>query len=419
MDIDLDLSYNNVTASAMRQILQDFDNTEPQVPKPRLNINFSHNNVTMLPACLFGVSANYGLRKGVAIDVTYNPITSVSPDMFLFSGKNGNIRNVLYTTPPFAQLSVDISHATNGPVVFPDTPFQIAKSSFDPESVVTFQAANTGVTDASTVLNMFQNFLVPQPQGCGSDCRVNVGLAHNHISRIDSGSLHNGVVSAIDLSSQKDGGLTYIAADAFPYTFLLTSLLLSNNSLTFLSSDLLANMPALSALTVDANPIHAMPIQNNHIVSAQGIEMQCSSFGPIIHEGDCQCPQGNLSFLCGYVRCVTLQDGCPPDTELNRSNCSMAPFSACVAPDAAKGQYYDSDLQSFLPYTVCATAYPLRKDNDPNITYLSSWQYAAGTSTTDRRCAICSMCPSGYVQTPPLSWLWCALVCVHVCVCVA
>lgn len=157
--------------------------------------------------------------------------------------------------------------------------------------------------------------------------------------------------------------MTFIAGDAFNYSFFLKHLILSHNNLTLLSQTFLDNTPTLNILKIDHNDIRAIPQLRNHISSslhANGNPLSCAQYGPVM--SGCQCRTGGgllLGDFCGYMRCTSTIDGCPPNLIFNSSNCSAAPWSSCVTGSDVLGQqFYSTSLRAFLPVTHCATSYP-------------------------------------------------------------
>lgn len=152
-----------------------------------------------------------------------------------------------------------------------------------------------------------------------------------------------------------------IAGDAFNYTFFLRHLMLSSNQLTEISQSFLDNTPALEVLELQDNSIWALPMVRNHIsspVHATGNPLQCDQYGPTMTGCTCT-PPLVTSEHCGYTRCLPTANGCHSNLLFNSSNCSVAPASACVNGSVVLGiQYYNEPLKSFLPLTVCESAYP-------------------------------------------------------------
>jgi hypothetical protein len=128
---------------------------------------------------------------------------------------------------------------------------------------------------------------------------------------------------------------------------------------------------------------------------ARSNPLQCVAFGPVAL--GCGCPHGfHLSPHCGYVRCTATRTGCPTGSLFNSSSCTAAPWSSCVLSEAVLGrQFYSTVEQAFQPVTACASAYP----RAGGIGFLTSYQYAEYTQTSDRLCSICSTCPQGYDAT--------------------
>ena len=159
------------------------------------------------------------------------------------------------------------------------------------------------------------------------------------------------------------------------------------------------SLPTLSRFSVDNNELLAIPTQNSRITSANdaiGNLLQCSGLTPTAV--GCVCASGlYVSQLCGYTRCTETPNGCPAEQFLNSSNCTIAPWSACVAPSQAlkAEQYYNTEVSAFLPVTRCATAYP-NPDTTATSAFIPSYKYANSSVTSNTICSICSSCPAEY-----------------------
>eukprot|EP00038_Savillea_parva_P004331 m.136509 g.136509 ORF g.136509 m.136509 type:complete len:882 (+) comp11437_c0_seq1:197-2842(+) len=443
----LDVSRNKLNTSAISFVLYKFSSSTLQSMKPPFTMLAAGNNCTSLPDHFLehATTNSGGFPSGLTLDLSYNPIQSLSESVFIIDGDIDSS----YFTPFFSTVRISVAHSTAGPIAYPPNGFNFTARSFTSNAYLQFDATNTSVTHAGTVVSAFARFL--QPSACGPTCTLSIGLAHNRITSIASGELASVALNALDLSGQllnlsgqqrsghdgsaahtstpqritttqsttttiinsdgSGGALTYIAPDAFNNAMTLTTLILSNNALTFLSIDVLANTPALSHLAVDGNPIEALPFINNHLNTASnttGFVVQCATFGSNINLTDCACTPGSnltmLSLQCGYIRCTHDRDGCPPGYLLNASDCSQAPASVCVDVNSPRyinsHQYYDTAQHIFLPLTNCSTAFKAANRPGLRAGYKNAWEYTAPTATSDRVCAICTTCPSEYGTIP-------------------
>lgn len=383
-------SNNNLNSSAILDALTDYTTgagvlTKTNAPVTSdLTLDFSGNNCTELPDYFLhvaGLTGQYNNR--LALIMARNPIKYVSARMFQTAF--GRYSPALIG---LSDLYISIAHPTAGAIEFPEQ-FNFTNV-FSTSHTLTFDATHTGTS--INFVSAFKSFL---PTG-GAGCNLTLILADNNISEIGPHALVD-AVTVLDLS---DNLITWISDDAFGYTFDLKSLLLSRNKLTVLNSELLDSTPALARLLIDSNNILAIPSTSNHLLDPSFFAnnpLRCRVSGP--RAANCSCVDVNytLSEHCGYVRCTPTLTGCPAGQLDNSSNCSLGPWSACVDSRQVEGiEYYDAALGAFLPVTQCRTAYP-----DGNHTsYLPSWQYSSYTTTSDRRCAICSTCPSWYETTP-------------------
>jgi hypothetical protein len=283
-----------------------------------LTIDVSWNQLPMLSSELSGWS------KGGALvaNFSHNPVVSMDPNFF---------------SPGFdmSDITVDVSFPTTGCIEFPA--FFRFGDTYLAGSTLTVIAIATGATPATVVA--FNRFLIPTTLqdsaggaelggGCGPQCNLTL--------------------------------IVDVAGSALQYNFFISELDLSHNRISVLPLELMNNAPGLKQLIIRSNNIRAIPASSNHIAianDAAGNPLMCSQYGPTA--ANCSCPHGFTNdVLCGYVRCVpaSTPHGCPVGTAFNRSDCSSAPWSACInhtVPD----QFYSAELQAFLPILVCTTAF--------------------------------------------------------------
>jgi len=106
---------------------------------------------------------------------------------------------------------------------------------------------------------------------------------------VPSGALANSKATVLDLGSNR---ITQIANDAFGYTFLLRKLVLADNMLDIISTNLSAAIPSAEVM-VGGNAIWALPMNNAKIPSNSSLAagrntIQCVQYGPTLQ--GCACP---------------------------------------------------------------------------------------------------------------------------------
>eukprot|EP00040_Diaphanoeca_grandis_P035381 m.222329 g.222329 ORF g.222329 m.222329 type:complete len:1028 (+) comp33371_c0_seq5:262-3345(+) len=372
---NINLAQNNLMGKSLQLALASFT-TAPT----SLVLNMSYNNISHVPPNLIdGIAANTALGVFVdlmKLDLSYNPIETLHEDMFVG-------RSYLL------QLEIDISETTI------DAPLQ-APSAFKfgmPASgwslvldSLTIWMSHTGVS--MSVIDALSNF--------DKTMMLEVDLSFNSYTYVDSNAFHRSLATSINLSNN---AITYIDIGAFNFTRRLQTFDLANNLLTVMHIALMSNTPAVATLDVAMNHIWALPNISNHIGSAfdaRNNVLSCDSYGPSLV--GCRCNDEGLVFSqhCGYGRCLPTATGCAVMTLFDSLDCSVQPFSKCLNM-CPENKYYDSNVQTCLPISNCSTSF-----EDPQIKgrYLAAYEFFASTSTTNRLCSICSVCPSGYDPTP-------------------
>lgn len=281
-------------------------------------------------------------------------------------------------------------------------------------------------------------------------CTLGFDLGFNNFSTVPA---HVFVKSNITEMTLSHNNITEVDILAFNHTYFLQHLDLSYNALTYFPIGLQENLPLLQRLILSHNAIVALPEGGVRVVypeDAVGNPLQCARYGPSVI--NCTCPplvtnsassdvgapgvsafalesadaldhgdaagampsekqvgarwgrtrqppqttRSSAAEHCEYVRCAPPDGGCPDGLAYNRSGCLAAPFSDCVNPIPLLGkQYQDPRTQTFRPVTHCARAFPSRLRNG----YAQAYEYANYTSTSDRLCSICSVCPEGFAAS--------------------
>jgi len=361
----IDLSYNHVGGVSLKTALNSF--TESAAA---LTLNARGNNVESVPGRLFTPDSDSatGLHSRVTVDLSLNPIMNISSSLFV----------VGYSRREFQSIVIDLSHPTRGHIHTPPLlPFDDGIVWDSTGGTLNVSLAGAGV-DFDVVRAL---------SGSYGPKTLAVDLSHNNYTSVPAGAFDGSLAAWIDLSHNE---ITNVSASAFNYTLLLDVLDLSHNNLTVIEEDLMFNMPGLSSLVLTGNEVLAIPQSSNHIAEAADVShnpLQCATYGPVAT--NCTCTSGlHVSIHCGYVRCTPHPDGCAPGTILNKSDCTNAPWSACVS-DVPADQYYDNATQSFLPAMICATAFPRRR----------AYEVSNRTVWSNRECSICSTCPAGFDMT--------------------
>eukprot|EP00036_Acanthoecidae_sp_10tr_P019896 CAMPEP_0206306090 /NCGR_PEP_ID=MMETSP0106_2-20121207/10618_1 /ASSEMBLY_ACC=CAM_ASM_000206 /TAXON_ID=81532 /ORGANISM="Acanthoeca-like sp., Strain 10tr" /LENGTH=1445 /DNA_ID=CAMNT_0053736995 /DNA_START=267 /DNA_END=4604 /DNA_ORIENTATION=- len=359
------LSDNHIDGLSVKSALNSF--TESAAA---LTLNVSGNDVTSVPEGLFSPDSDSatGLHSRVTVDLSFNPILHVSSSLF----------DVGYSQREFQSIVIDMSHPTRGHIHMPPLlPYYDGIVWDSTGGTLNVSLAGAGV-DFDVVRAL---------SGSYGPKTLAVDLSHNNYTSVPAGAFDGSLAAWIDLSHNE---ITNVSASAFNYTLLLDVLDLSHNNLTVIEEDLMFNMPGLSSLVLTGNEVLAIPQSSNHIAEAADVShnpLQCATYGPVAT--NCTCTSGlHVSIHCGYVRCTPHPDGCAPGTILNKSDCTNAPWSACVS-DVPADQYYDNATQSFLPAMICATAFPRRR----------AYEVSNRTVWSNRECSICSTCPAGFDMT--------------------
>jgi Leucine-rich repeat (LRR) protein len=259
-----------------------------------LTISAKYNLITTLPPYMIdtaGAGLNIGGPFGASITLKlgFNPITYASPLVFASSQYVSGAQ--------ISTLVLDISNATTLGPLPNGTVFNFQNTSFGRESALAFMADYTGL--GLSLVSALQNF---------SGSNLSVSIAGNNISMVPSGSfsLLSESLTSIDLSNNalSDASIQELA---FQYNFLLTSLDLSGNNLSWLPARLTEALPALQRLNLGGNPIMALPTFSNHVdqnapQTTKGNVLQCTEYGPLLTNTTCNCTQGLfLSIHCGCV----------------------------------------------------------------------------------------------------------------------
>eukprot|EP00041_Stephanoeca_diplocostata_P035245 m.1234281 g.1234281 ORF g.1234281 m.1234281 type:complete len:1427 (-) comp24665_c0_seq11:370-4650(-) len=418
----LDLTHNLLTAASVVAIMQSFTSSAASVV-----VDVSSNRIEQVPSHLFAniaVDTSIAIRPQVSLLMRDNPLRNFSAAAF-DAGTLGN-----YLGPLLLDIS---SNGTGGAGSRVEMPPMLSFNGWHGSSELTVVLQGVSVGDIAA-LNAFRSFpgvgldidasngnvsVVPADllQGVSFAVTLNlsnnqisflppssfqfqgsVDLSHNDLSGIANGTFHNSPVRALNLSNNR---ITVFASSAFAYTFSLVDLDVSNNALSVLRVAMLSTMPALGKFAVQGNRIYALPLSSNHMQGswARGDTnlLGCDAYGPRLN--GCVCPPGYVySEHCSYGRCLTTMSGCVPPLRHNTSSCAAQPLSDCIA-GCADGYFLRG--ASCEPVTECTTAYPTTLDNTSNssnirTSYLRAYEYQPPTTTSDRRCSICSTCNAGY-----------------------
>eukprot|EP00035_Acanthoeca_spectabilis_P010720 m.189532 g.189532 ORF g.189532 m.189532 type:complete len:1041 (+) comp15110_c0_seq2:129-3251(+) len=360
-----------------------------------LYLDLGHNDVTVLPYNFFNFisfSDIFGTPVQLKLDIklTHNPIGSIDSDFF-------SIYSIV-------SLTLDVSHATAGPISYPSyLSFQVGVLP-TPVTLV-YLARNTSAT--LSVVGAFSHFLLPFNEtafnsGCGVACNLTLDLSDNSIAHVPSGSLHGALVTKLIMQNNE---VTQVAPDAFDLNLVLRELDMSNNNLSAITTAFLQQLPVLTNFRAAANQIQAVPVTSNyHILDSAALAsnlIQCASYGPQETAG-CQCASNTslLYYHCGYAVCLSLATyaGCPNGTVLNSSDCTLAPWSSCVPASVLQsGEYfYSLRDQSIQPLTQCSAVFDTENGKG---SFAKAYEFHAPTLTSNRVCSICSTCPGGFKQT--------------------
>lgn len=354
------VSHNNIDSSGLKAMTGSYNTSWAQMA-----IDARYNNIKMLPDFLFDGMAYSPQGIGLRLDVSFNPLQSISPNVFL-----GNAI--------LSGLVVDVSNPTTStPLEFPAEGFHLEQGvSFHTYSTFIFIANGTRAGAQATV--GFNGFLPQNTNcsngldhgcGCGPTCNLTLIFTGNQITAIRSGDFAHASFTSLNLANNQ---ITLISNDAFNNTESLKELILTNNNITVLPLGLESNAPTLARLVIDSNSLLAIPITNNHILQqADGGDniLTCGFYMPSVT--GCSCSPGyHMSENCGYVRCTPNPNGCPANLDYNSSSCQAAPWSSCVNASTVPHDYYDMEKQEFRQVTPCATYYRSRSAPLPAYQYV-------------------------------------------------
>lgn len=261
-----------------------------------------------------------------------------------------------------------------------------------------------------STIDLEYNGLRALPSGILQDASVGVGLiqldfSHNLLPVLPSYLLRgvhfrlSDAPTAAIVLNFKDNRITVLGADTFLDSFFvpLTSLDLSDNLLTVLTTSTMQALPRATDVSFKNNRIQAVPVAGNFHVeqndSMSGNVIACRQYGPVSVTG-CGCGAGyEPSEHCGYARCLRTANGCSNASIFNSTDCDAAPFSTCI-DGSVDGFYYNALQGAFQPLTDCSTEFATIGQR--------AYEVKPPSTTTDRLCSICSSCPHGY-QTSPCS----------------
>jgi hypothetical protein len=357
--VALNVTANNLTdVSAM---VQSYTSSPAS-----LLITAQRNSIGMVAANFFDGIHLFSTGVAISIDMSYNPIMSISEDTFAGAAL-------------LADVLIDVSFATQGSIAFPSS-FRLNHGvQFSNFSTLTFKASGSCFGESIAPATIaFRGFLDQRlesnniPHGCGSTCNLTLVFSHNFMSLISAGEFDKSWVTTLDLSSNH---ITRIADDAFTGTTGLEELILSSNRLTMISVGLQSNTPTLTRLVITNNLIAALPFVSNTIDPTEAANnlITCESYIPTAVGCTCHgnSPALHQSVHCGYVRCTASVNDCGSETLFNASSCTDAPGSTCVNPiNVSETLFYLKDVNLFKPVTSCRDRF-LRT---PNGTALQSYR---------------------------------------------
>eukprot|EP00040_Diaphanoeca_grandis_P036769 m.236184 g.236184 ORF g.236184 m.236184 type:complete len:1287 (+) comp33678_c0_seq1:280-4140(+) len=371
----INLSNNNLDGYSLKRALNSFTSGATT-----LTIILTHNNVTIIPEDLLAEVASFSATFAtITLNISYNPISTITPTSFSFSEDFGFL----------AFVFVDMSHSTDI-ITFPDT-IELPSGYFWDDKTGGSLTLNFDSTNIDLgIINAFNGVEGPE--------FLKLVLSNNGYEYLPSDVYLTSKVNALDLSHNK---ITAIAADAFSYSLLLTSMTLAHNELTVLQAGVMVNLPFVVLNAVD-NQIWAITETGNHftkVTDAEDNVLVCDSYGPELD--GCRC-QNNLTYSthCGYGRCLETLSGCGAESLIyNKNDCSHAPNSACLRQCPDVHDYYDVVKQFCITATNCTTAFP-NSDKKGGDTFTKAYEVRNSSATSDRLCSICSTCPSDYHTVP-------------------
>jgi Leucine-rich repeat (LRR) protein/tRNA A-37 threonylcarbamoyl transferase component Bud32 len=397
-NIGVFLGHNLLTSAGVIAVVDSFTGSPAN-----LTLDFADNLITEVPPKLFeNVSSTLPKHTypSITLLMGVNPIRSFSADAFDCSAAPDMMPPMHMPSGSammamggcwLSDVCIEISFPSTGPnVAFPaagtDDGFSFRGFKWRPDG------ANLRVGLSGTGANLD----VVEALYGSNHVALQVNLSHNSIAAVPAGALANSKATVLDLGSNR---ITQIANDAFGYTFLLRKLVLVDNMLDIISTNLSAAIPSAEVM-VGGNAIWALPMNNAKIPSNSSLAagrnpIQCVQYGPTLQ--GCACPPAmRYGDFCGYGRCIAdaTPNGCERGMLFDSLDCSAAPRSVCLA-GCGVNEYYNPVQQGCQPLTNCSTRFAAQSGGR-----LAAYTYRAHSATSDRLCSICSTCEDGYDAVP-------------------
>eukprot|EP00040_Diaphanoeca_grandis_P017182 m.89286 g.89286 ORF g.89286 m.89286 type:complete len:1208 (-) comp26282_c0_seq1:76-3699(-) len=429
--VTLSLQNNYINASGFATILKSYTNgTGP------LTLQLGGNDITMVPSFVFagvgsGIIAKFAYPKiSVNLQAQRNGVMSLLPDD-AFSYDQNQFRTVEALV---SAISLDLSDNPNLFVV--STEFNFMQSTTKGQTMLTLELQLSRTNQTMTPLNAFGAFGVDYTnfrptrwlivnltsnqidleslsqnyyfdEGvvsvnlilCDNNIKEiqpysfsgfsgSLDLAFNHISAIRESAFKYTLLNSINMSHNR---IVEVHPDAFDVSVSVTHLDLGHNKISSIITRFTDNTPVLQQLVITGNKVQSLPmlIGNNRIFNAADADdnvLRCESYSP--HLSNCTCA-GDLVYntFCGYGRCTRKETGCE-GSAMPTEDCKEAPRSVCLSSCVAGSYMLASDrVATCLFYTNCSTAFT-------NGT--QGYEFRSPTSSTDRVCSACSVCPGGF-----------------------
>eukprot|EP00040_Diaphanoeca_grandis_P024873 m.137237 g.137237 ORF g.137237 m.137237 type:complete len:1324 (-) comp29913_c0_seq5:2-3973(-) len=442
---NISLANNSLETPAFISLIQSY-----QIGSGSVSFNFDLNLIDEFPNLAVAAQSSENGHAGgkLSIVVSNNKITRIGSEAFFdFPGSELKVdfhNNPLAPFPDhlnltangfvskrarifdFSALSVNLSATGVGTEALgafstfggSSLTIDLSYNHISSVNISAVQSLNNAFNMIASTINLNNNDISFLPINSLLQATV-INLAYNKLTIIESHTFARStstrsVLEDLDVSNNQ---LTYLSETAFGSSATqLRSLDLANNSLQMVLTGLAMKTPNLALCNMANNMMMMLPF-NNRIFQRKNFDnnpLSCSAYWPA--PSKCTCNSATRPFYleyCDYALCNEFATLCPADKPLLDSNCSIAPSFRCKAA-CGVGEYLtlkgstaagvgvceagiggvnpklnQSSYAICIPITTCATSFD----------GMQAYEFKPPTTTTDRVCAPCSTCPTGYHKT--------------------
>eukprot|EP00040_Diaphanoeca_grandis_P036531 m.233221 g.233221 ORF g.233221 m.233221 type:complete len:1028 (-) comp33636_c2_seq2:52-3135(-) len=419
----LHLNSNEIDEIETNAFWANYSKTDPTTIST-LTVELMHNNVSTLVQNVFSF-----LGQNLTIQLQNNMITTIENHAWLFQG--GNTLNVSLDNNKipiweFQDLSVfygghlDISMKNNSMTQIAASAFQNFDSekklsiNIDDNLISNFDSDFSGFHGQLFVLSLNNNLLTTLGGSIFSSFPTNTDFKcsfnSNHISNLST-HIFDGFQGNLLSVSLQSNGLTILETFAFEgFVGVALFVDLENNAIASLGENIFAkfqgtgievNLMNNNIQQVVSGFATGIGINNLHLF---GNPLQCTSYVPQL--SGCTCTDSGDSFFehCGNGLCE-------PSSFSFCSQLGYYPTSTCPAPlspecvdkcvNNSEYMLVSESQATCFPKTICSTAFAnSNTSNTLSTTYAAAYQLINATTTSDRVCQRCTVCPL-YFQTTP------------------